>query len=235
MTFNDIYNQFTKSTKENFPVDVCVKNEIRSDVFNSNVPYLCLVTNKRIDNYFKLVTLYPFISKNTEFITTYGWVGQDNFLYGNIENSTHLWNEFVVGFREFEEDDPDKCLWDDFKDKINEQYDNLVHRIIPKKNKEKFLKTLTYEQLKAGYIRFNVPNKDNPTCLNGEVVFGWVSPEEKEKYDDDTYNGKIKAILTSQPKEYYGRFNYGDEVILQCHGDSSPTLDPEWIKEILTD
>ena len=52
MTFNDIYNQFIKSTKENFPVDVCIKqNERESNVFDSNVPYLCLVIDKRFDNY----------------------------------------------------------------------------------------------------------------------------------------------------------------------------------------
>ena len=52
MTFNDIYNQFIKSTKENFPVDVCIKqNERESNVFDSNVPYLCLVIDERFDNY----------------------------------------------------------------------------------------------------------------------------------------------------------------------------------------
>ena len=55
MTFNDIYNQFIKSTKENFPVDACTKqNEIESNVFDSNIPYLCLVIDKRFDNYWSL-------------------------------------------------------------------------------------------------------------------------------------------------------------------------------------
>ena len=38
----------------------------------------------------------------------------------------------------------------------------------------------------------------------------------------------------NQPIEYYGRLNWGDEVILKCHGDSRPILDPEWVKENLT-
>ena len=102
-------------------------------------------------------------------------------------------------------------------------------------NKGDFLKSLTDEQISAGYLKFNIPDEDNPTCLNGEGVWGWATPDEKEKYDNDTYNGKITAILMNQPIEYYGRLNWGDEVILKCHGDSRPTLDPEWVKENLTD
>lgn len=34
----------------------------------------------------------------------------------------------------------------------------------------------------------------------------------------------------NQPIEYYGKLQWGDEVVLQCHGDSRPTLDPEWVK-----
>ena len=97
-------------------------------------------------------------------------------------------------------------------------------------NKEVFLKTLTAEQLDAGYFKFNIPDEDHITSLNGEGVWGWTTPDEKKKYNDDTYNGKITAILMNQPIEYYGRLHWGDEVVLQCHGDSRPTLDPEWVK-----
>ena len=96
-------------------------------------------------------------------------------------------------------------------------------------NKEDFLKTLTDEQLNAGYLKFNIPDEDNPTDLSGEGVWGWTTPDEKKKYDDDTYNGKIVAILTNQPIEYYGRLNWGDEVVLQCHGDSRPTDTRSWM------
>ena len=44
-------------------------------------------------------------------------------------------------------------------------------------NKEDFLKTLTNEQLSAGYIKFNIPDEDNPTSLNGEGVWGWATPD----------------------------------------------------------
>lgn len=100
-------------------------------------------------------------------------------------------------------------------------------------NKEDFIKTLTDEQLNAGYLKFNIPDANKPTSLNGEGVWGWASLEEKEKYDHDNYNGKITAILMNHPIEYFGRLKWGDEVILQCHGDRRPTLDPDWVKENL--
>lgn len=100
-------------------------------------------------------------------------------------------------------------------------------------NKEKFLEALTEEQLKAGYLKFNIPDENEITSLNGEGVWGWATPEEKLKYNDDTYKGKITAILMNQPIEYYGRLHWGDEVIIQCHGEDRPTLDPEWVKENL--
>ena len=102
MTFNDIYNQFIKSTKDNFPVNVCTKrNKREPDVFDSNVPYLCLVIDKRFDNYWSLVVLYPYICKESETTTTFGWVDRDGNVYGNIENSVRLWSDFVVGFTEY--------------------------------------------------------------------------------------------------------------------------------------
>ena len=125
LTFNDIYNQFIKSTKENFPVDVCIKqNEKESNVFDSNVPYLCLVIDKRFDNYWNLIILYPYICKESETVTTFGWVDRNGNIFCNIENSTQLWDEFVIGFREYKEDDSDKCLWNEFMDKIEEQYED---------------------------------------------------------------------------------------------------------------
>ena len=127
MTFNDIYNKFIKSTKENFPVDVCIKqNERESNVFDSNVPYLCLVIDKRFDKYWTLAVLYPYICKESDDITTFGWVDRNGNIFCNIENSTQLWDEFVVGFREYKEDDSDKCLWNEFMDKIEEQYEDWI-------------------------------------------------------------------------------------------------------------
>ena len=122
MTFNDIYNQFTKSTKENFPVDVCVKqNEREFNVFDSDVPFLCLVIDRRFNNHWNLIILYPYIYKESETVTTFGWIDRNGNIFCNIENSTELWDEFVVGFREYKEDGFYQ-IWDEFINKIDEQY-----------------------------------------------------------------------------------------------------------------
>ena len=129
MTFEDIYAQFIKSTKENFPVDVCTKqNKRESNVFDSNVPYLCLVIDKRFDNYWNLIILYPYICKESETVTTFGWIDRNGNIFCNIENSTQLWDEFVVGFREYKEDGYGfyKQFWDEFINKIDEQYDDWI-------------------------------------------------------------------------------------------------------------
>ena len=125
MTFNDVYAQFIKSTKENFPVNICIKqNERESNVFDSNVSYLCLVIDKRFDDCWNLAILYPYICKESEAVTTFGWVDMNGNIFCNIENSTQLWDEFVVGFREYKKDNSDKCLWNEFMDKIEEQYED---------------------------------------------------------------------------------------------------------------
>lgn len=100
-------------------------------------------------------------------------------------------------------------------------------------NKGKFIKSLSEKEYDAGLIKFNIPDEDNIQSLNGEGVWGWVTPENKEKYNDDSYNGSITAILLNQPLNYYGKLNWGDEVILNCHGNSRPTLAPLFVMEKL--
>lgn len=100
-------------------------------------------------------------------------------------------------------------------------------------NKGDFISKLSEEEFNKGCIKFNIPDEDNINSLNGEGVWGYVSLEDREKYDNGTYAGTITAILVNQPIEYFGRLNWGDEVILKCHGDNRPTLDPEWVKKNL--
>lgn len=98
-------------------------------------------------------------------------------------------------------------------------------------NKGKFIESLSEEQFNAGTIKFNIPREDDSSC--GEGVWGWVTPEDKEKYDDNNYHGELVAILLNQPLNYFGKLNWGDEVKLKCHGESRPTLDPDWVRERL--
>lgn len=100
-------------------------------------------------------------------------------------------------------------------------------------NKGELIESLTEAQFNAGLLKFNIPDKENIHSCNGEGVWGWTTPEDYAKYNEDTYNGKITVILLNQPLNYYGRLSWGDEVTVKCHGGNRPTLDPEWVKEHL--
>ena len=100
-------------------------------------------------------------------------------------------------------------------------------------DKRTFFGTLSKAEQCAGYIKFNIPDAEHLDDLNGEGVWGWVTPEDRVKYNDDTYTGKITAILCNEPLMYHNALFGGAEVVLQCHGESRPTLDPEWVREYL--
>ena len=100
-------------------------------------------------------------------------------------------------------------------------------------NKGAFIESMSKEDFNAGLIKFNIPDEDNIGSTNGEGVWGHVTAEDKKKYNDDSFYDTITAILLNQPLNYYGRLNWGDEVVLRCHGDKRPTLDPQWVIENL--
>lgn len=100
-------------------------------------------------------------------------------------------------------------------------------------NKTEFIEKLSEEQFNRGCIKFNIPDEKHIYSSNGEGIWGWVTDEDKKKYNDDSYYGKLTVILLNQPLEYYGRLNWGDEVVVQCHGNDRPTLDPDWVMENL--
>lgn len=97
--------------------------------------------------------------------------------------------------------------------------------------KAEFLDGLSEQELNAGYIKFNIPSMDNLRSMNGEGVWGWVTPEEKKKYTDDKYTGEITAILCNVPLNFHGILWYGSEVKLTCHGSSRPTLSKQWVED----
>ena len=97
-------------------------------------------------------------------------------------------------------------------------------------NKIAFIDALSQDQFDAGLIKFNIPAENNIHSENGEGVWGWVTPEDKEKYQNDDFYGKIPAILLNAPLNYCGILHCWDEVVLQCHGTGRPTLDPDWVK-----
>ena len=101
------------------------------------------------------------------------------------------------------------------------------------KNMADFLETLTDRQLVDGCVWFRVPNEQHIHDLMGEIVYGWVTPEDKEKYQDKHYQGKISAILCGPTLAWCTELPCFTEVVLQCHGGIAPTLDPEWVMEHL--
>lgn len=103
-------------------------------------------------------------------------------------------------------------------------------------NKSDFIKGLTEQEFNAGTIKFNIPDPDVlGTTLNGEGVWGWLSPEDKSKYLDDSFFGEIKAILLNYPFNYSDLLTWGDEVIIRCNGSMRPVLSEVWIKECLAE
>ena len=101
------------------------------------------------------------------------------------------------------------------------------------KNKKDFIKSLPNTEKEDGYIQFYIPHSNTIRSLTGELVWGWVKPEDKKKYNDLTYRGALTAILVCTPMEYEGVLEFGTEVVVRCHGVDRPTLDPEWVNEYL--
>ena len=100
-------------------------------------------------------------------------------------------------------------------------------------NRKDYIDSLDNETIDAGLIKFNIPEYDKRYETNGEGVWGYVNSDDKQKYHDDTYTGKITAILLNEPFSY-DNLHLFDEVQLVCHGEYRPTIDPEWIEQEYT-
>ena len=93
---------------------------------------------------------------------------------------------------------------------------------------------MTNKEFTDRVVKFNIPNPAEPTCLNGEEVWGLVNgKEDKADYDNDKYFGKLSVILCNTPLYYSDILHWGVEVVIQCNGSNCPILDPEWISSIL--
>lgn len=123
MSFEDILQQFTKPTIENFPIHLCIKQDEREpDVYVSEVPFLCLVIDQRFSKTWNIAVLYPYICKESDSLTTFGWVNETHKeVFGNIVNSTLLWDEFVIGFQIYEDDGYSE-LWSNITKSIEDQW-----------------------------------------------------------------------------------------------------------------
>lgn len=99
-------------------------------------------------------------------------------------------------------------------------------------NKKDFMISLSEEERNNGYIKFNMQDEDDLTRID-EGIWGWITEEDKEKYNDDNFFGTITAILCNDPLNFSDRLSYGSEVVLRCNGSDRPTLDIDWIYENL--
>ena len=101
--------------------------------------------------------------------------------------------------------------------------------------RQKELDALTDAELRAGYVKFFSPSPPNLEGGGGEIGWAWVNAEDRAKYDDDQYTGKLTAILCEDLWHYGGLLRSGVEVVLQCIGEEAPMIDPEWVQEKLVD
>ena len=97
------------------------------------------------------------------------------------------------------------------------------------------LDAMSTTELRSGYVKFFVPDPPNLERGVGEIGWAWVNTEDRTKYDDDQYTGKLTAILCEDLWQYGGLLRSGVEVVLQCVGEEAPILDPEWVQEKLVD
>ena len=93
-----------------------------------------------------------------------------------------------------------------------------------------FFESLSEKEKAAGYVTFNIPDPADTTMKDVEEAWGWVSPEDREKYDDNYYYGPLKVILRNDPVHYTGILVAGVEVEIWCNGKKRPILDPDWVE-----
>ena len=99
-------------------------------------------------------------------------------------------------------------------------------------NRASFMHSLNNRQREDGYIKFNIP-PEHPSAYP-EGVWGWVSGEDKKKYQNNSFCGKITAILCNNPLNYCGLLEYGSEVVIKCNGEYRAELDPAWMRKYLS-
>lgn len=95
-----------------------------------------------------------------------------------------------------------------------------------------FLERLSEDEFNAGMIKFNIPDEDKiGKTINGEGVWGWISKEDREKYNNGNFKGELKVILANTPLKFYGLFFWGTELAITCQGSNRPVLSAQWMKK----
>lgn len=115
----------------------------------------------------------------------------------------------------------------------NNKVKNL-HEVRGMVYKGDFLECLSDDELNNGCIKFNIIDftTDRKTT-NCEEVLGWVTPEDKEKVNDDNFDGEITAILCSTPLNYCGILFLGTELKIKCNKSVRPSISYNWMNETI--
>lgn len=110
-SFKEFDNKFFE---KKFPVEKCTiksKNPKEKGIYESDSKYLCLIFDKRFPDYRQIKTMTPYIWVGAELgeerfkdYIGYGWVDNSGQPYDNYENPITNWDEFVIGWLPYEED-----------------------------------------------------------------------------------------------------------------------------------
>lgn len=109
------------------------------------------------------------------------------------------------------------------------EYRGLISKI-------EFLEGLSETEFNEGMIKFNIPDITRiGQTNNGEGVWGWISPTDKISYENNGFQGEIKAILCNTPLNFFGILFWGTEVVIKCNGSSRPVISYEWVRKNITE
>lgn len=97
--------------------------------------------------------------------------------------------------------------------------------------KGEFLSNVTEEEFSKGMRKVNLPEIDDLDSPNGEGVWVYVQPEDRDLYDGYSKGNIINVILANTSLYYPDIIFWGSEVPVRLNGTSRPTLSKEWVTE----
>ncbi len=105
-------------------------------------------------------------------------------------------------------------------------------------NKSEFIRSLDKEDFEKSLIKFNIPDENRIDSLNGEGVWGWVTQEDREKYDAwqeilDTIDNMDKYELPPEEETKNDDFAKANEkgMIKICNFEKGCKLRPDYVSE----
>ena len=120
------FENFIYSSEENFPKNECnVPSESEDSVFDSENTYMVLYIDTRFKNEKCITYAKPYIWKDEKGNFSFGWASTGSSqIFGNVENSCHFYNEFVIGFVKVNDNyiEEDEKFFNQYKETIDKYY-----------------------------------------------------------------------------------------------------------------